>query len=76
MPQDHGYDINVGGFDKGSPPGGYFAPFNNPYLPDGAIGESLPARLASETAKFIQTQATQGDKPFFAMLSFYSVHAR
>ncbi len=33
MPQDHGYDINVGGFDKGSPPGGYFAPYNNPYLP-------------------------------------------
>lgn len=75
MPQDHGYDINLGGFDKGSPPGGYFAPFNNPYLPDDKAGEALPIRLANETAKFIQAQATQSDQPFFAMLSFYSVHA-
>ena len=75
MPQDHGYDINVAGYDKGSPPGGYFSPFNNPYLPDGPVGESLPLRLANETAKFIETQASQSDQPFFAMLSFYSVHA-
>ena len=25
-PKDHGFDINVGGWDKGSPMGGYFAP--------------------------------------------------
>ncbi|MFK8110938.1 MAG: sulfatase-like hydrolase/transferase, partial [Rubripirellula sp.] len=35
-------------------------------------GESLTLRLADETAKFIESNR---DKPFFAMLSFYSVHA-
>ena len=39
---------------------------------DGPPGESLPLRLANETAGFIKSHA---DKPFFAMLSFYSVHA-
>jgi arylsulfatase A-like enzyme len=40
-------------------------------LSDGPQGEHLPDRLASETAKFIETQK---DKPFFAYFSFYSVH--
>ncbi len=72
LPTDHGYDINIGGLDKGSPPGGFFSPFNNPKLADGAAGESLPMRLGKETSQFIRES---GDKPFFAMLSFYSVHA-
>ncbi|TWU34378.1 sulfatase [Novipirellula artificiosorum] len=70
-PTDHGYDINVGGHDRGSPPGGYFSPYKNPLMTDGPDGESLPLRLADETAKFIKTHREQ---PFFAMLSFYSVH--
>ncbi|MCD8533491.1 MAG: sulfatase-like hydrolase/transferase [Verrucomicrobia bacterium] len=41
---------------------------------DGPQGEELPIRLASETANFIKSQA-HGSRPFFAMLSFYSVHA-
>ena len=28
FPEDHGFDINVGGHHRGSPPGGYFAPYN------------------------------------------------
>jgi arylsulfatase A-like enzyme len=71
MPTDHGYDINKGGHHRGSPPGGYFSPYKNPVLSDGPDGESLPLRLANETAQFIQSNQ---DKPFFAMLSFYSVH--
>lgn len=72
LPTDHGYDINIGGLDKGSPPGGFFSPYNNPKLADGLAGESLPMRLGKETSTFIRES---GEKPFFAMLSFYSVHA-
>lgn len=72
-PTDHGFDYNLGGHDKGGPYGGdrYFSPYGNPNLPDGPKGEHLPDRLASETGKFIHQHK---DQPFFAMLSFYSVH--
>jgi len=71
FPEDHGFEINVGGHHRGSPPGGYFAPYNNPKMTDGPAGESLPLRLGRETAKFIDDHAKE---PFFAYLSFYSVH--
>ncbi len=72
-PTDHGFDFNLGGTERGGPYGGdrYFSPYGNPNLPDGPKGEHLPDRLASETGKFI---ADNKDRPFFAMLSFYSVH--
>jgi arylsulfatase A-like enzyme len=70
-PEDHGFDINVGGWDVGSPKGGFFAPWDNPNLPSGPDGESLTLRLANETASFIEQSA---DQPFFAFLSFYAVH--
>ncbi len=70
-PQEQGYEINRGGGHKGSPYGGsYFAPYQNPTLEDGPEGEHLPARLGEETARFIRL----ADGPFYAMLSFYSVH--
>src|SRR6056297_684186 len=71
FPEDHGFDINVGGHHRGSPPGGYFAPFKNPKMQDGADGQSLTMRLAEETSDFVRRQH---DRPFFAMLSFYTVH--
>tara|TARA_B100000809_G_scaffold193813_1_gene192884 strand:- start:36587 stop:38188 length:1602 start_codon:yes stop_codon:yes gene_type:complete len=71
FPEDHGFDINVGGWDKGSPAGGYFSPFKNPKLENKNNGENLSMRLAKETAAFL-TQNTE--KPFFAFLSFYAVH--
>lgn len=71
-PTDHGYDVNQGGHDRGSPPGGFFAPYRNPVLENGPAGESLPLRLARETSDYIKANK---DRPFFAMLSFYSVHA-
>jgi len=72
-PEDHGFDINKGGIDRGGPYGGkkYFSPYGNPRLEDGPDGEHLPDRLATETANFIKTNK---DKPFLAYLSFYSVH--
>jgi len=70
-PEDHGFDINVGGWDKGSPIGGYFSPWENPKLENQVDGENLSMRLASETASFISKHK---NSTFFAFLSFYAVH--
>ncbi len=71
-PEDHGFDINKGGWEKGSPVGGFYAPWENPRLESGPDGESLTLRLANETASFIKEYK---DTSFFAFLSFYAVHA-
>ena len=70
-PEDHGYDINKGGWEKGSPIGGYFSPWENPRLDNTTPGENLSMRLAQETANFIRENK---DSKFFATLSFYAVH--
>ena len=72
-PEDQGFDVNMGGLNRGGPYGGdkYFSPYDNPRLPDGPKGEHLPDRLGSEVCKFMEANR---DKPFLAYLSFYSVH--
>lgn len=72
-PENQGFDINMGGVDKGGPYGGkkYFSPYGNPRLPDGPDGEHLCDRLATETNKFMEANK---DRPFLAYFSFYSVH--
>jgi arylsulfatase A-like enzyme len=70
-PEDHGFEINKGGWRVGGPAGGYFSPYKNPKLDDGPPGESLPLRLGAETARFIDQHQ---DEPLLAYLSFYSVH--
>ena len=72
-PEDHGFDVNAGGWTRGGPYGGdqYFSPYGNPRLEDGPAGEHLPDRLAAETVRFIEEHR---DQPFLAYLSFYSVH--
>ncbi|WP_430931164.1 sulfatase [Saccharicrinis sp. 156] len=70
-PEDHGFDINKGGWDAGSPHGGYFSPYKNPNLENGPDGENLSMRLANETVDFIKNNQ---DTAFFAYLSFYAVH--
>ncbi|NNE77917.1 MAG: sulfatase [Pricia sp.] len=70
-PEDHGFDINKGGWEKGSPMGGYFSPWENPKLANNKDGENLTMRLANETADFIKQHK---DSTFFAFLSFYAVH--
>ena len=72
-PENQGFDINMGGVDKGGPYGGrkYFSPYGNPRLTDGPEGEHLPDRLATETARFIEANK---DRRFFAYYSFYDVH--
>ena len=70
-PEDHGYDINKGGWSSGSPIGGYYAPFTNPRLTHNHNGENLSMRLANETVEFLTRHK---DSSFFAFLSFYAVH--
>jgi len=70
-PDDHGYDINIGGWRMGGPMGGYFSPYKNPEMEDGPDGEQLSIRLANETAAFIREHK---DTAFMAFLSFYAVH--
>lgn len=75
LPTDHGFDVNQGGYEAGGPySGGYFSPFNNPYLEDRPEekGLSLSMKLARETARFMEAHQ---DSAFFALLSFYAVHA-
>jgi len=70
-PEDHGFEVNKGGWDVGSPIGGYFSPWENPNLDNKQKGENLSMRLAKETADFIEKNK---DSTFFAFLSFYAVH--
>lgn len=70
-PENHGFEVNVGGNHTGHPSGGYFSPYNNPQIPDGPEGEYLTDRLTDETIKYISQKK---EKPFFAFLSYYTVH--
>jgi arylsulfatase A-like enzyme len=72
FPEDHGFDFNQGGYERGGPRGGYFSPYNNPKLGDGEPGENLSLRLARETVDFIREHQ---DTSFLAYLSFYAVHS-
>ena len=71
-PEDNGYDINIGGFEKGSPMGGYYSPYKNPKLDDGPKGEYLTDRLTDESIKLIKSH--NKNQPFALFLSFYNVH--
>ena len=71
-PLSQGFEINKGGFRRGSPPGGYYSPYKNPRLEDGPEGEYLPDRLTDETIDFLKKR--DKDRPFLAYLAFYTVH--
>ncbi|MBH54574.1 MAG: arylsulfatase [Opitutaceae bacterium] len=71
-PQNQGFDINKGGHDKGSPPGGYYAPFNNPQLEVKEDDHYLTDRLTNECINFLETRSAE--KPFLLYLSYYTVH--
>ena len=70
-PEHQGFDINVGGHHRGSPPGGYFAPYKNPRLENGPEGEHLTKRLTDESLQILDEFAGE---PFLMYLAFYTVH--
>ncbi|MCK5766133.1 MAG: sulfatase [Bacteroidales bacterium] len=71
FPEDQGFDVNIGGHHRGSPPGGYYTPYKNPKLSDGPDGEYLTDRLTDESIRFMKENK---DRPFLLYLSFYTVH--
>lgn len=77
-PQYQGFQINKGGWSKGSPTGkindstgGFFVPYKNPMLTDGPAGEYLTDRLTDECIQFLENNS---GAPFFLMYSLYAVH--
>jgi arylsulfatase A-like enzyme len=71
-PTDQGFDINIGGCDKGSPPGGYYAPWTNPNLQAKHKDEYLTERLTEESIAFLEQRTPE--RPFLLYLSYYNVH--
>ncbi|MCH2136068.1 MAG: sulfatase [Phycisphaerales bacterium] len=69
-PTKHGFDVNIGGSNKGHPKS-HFSPYLNPTLPDGPEGECLTDRLVDEA---IAQLSEDRDEPVFLHLSFYDVH--
>jgi arylsulfatase A-like enzyme len=70
LPENHGFDLNLGATEQGTPPGGYFK-FSTPTL-QLRPGEYLTDRLTDEAEKFMEANRT---KPFFLYLPHYAVHA-
>lgn len=70
-PERRGFDVNVGGWSKGSP-SSYFSPYKNPRLKDGPDGEYLTGRLANETVALLRK--VDKKRPFLLYHSFYQVH--
>jgi arylsulfatase A len=70
LPKQQGFDVNVGGTQGGSPPGGYFN-FKTPTLAARDPDEYLTDRLTEEAERFIERNQ---DRPFFLYLAHHAVH--
>lgn len=70
-PKSYGFDFNFAGSHPGSPPKGYYPPFNNPDLKNAPPGEYLTDRLSDEAVKFIRREQ---DQPWFLYLPHFAVH--
>jgi len=74
LPEDHGFDINVGGCKLGSPSrGGYFSPWSIPSLQDADVPDNtyLTDFLTDRAGGLIRER---DGRPFFLNLWYYSVH--
>jgi arylsulfatase A len=69
-PEHQGFDMNIGGTETGSPPGGYFR-FKTPNLQARSDAEYLTDRLTDEAIAFVERNRT---RPFFLYLAHYAVH--
>ncbi|NLL84751.1 MAG: sulfatase [Lentisphaerae bacterium] len=75
MPEDHGFDINIGGCEVGSPGrGGYFSPWTIPNLPGSDLppGTHITDYLTDRALELIEQR--HPDKPFFLNFWHYDVH--
>jgi arylsulfatase A-like enzyme len=74
LPQDHGFEINIGGSHAGAPgKGGYFSPWSLPGLENEPVPEKtyLTDHLTDRAIALIRTRDA---RPFFLNLWHYSVH--
>ena len=70
-PEDHGFDLNVGGNAGGMAKSHFYPAWDgNPDI-KGRDGEYLTDHLTDEAIKFIRANK---DRPFFVYLSHYAVH--
>jgi arylsulfatase A len=77
-PENHGFDINIGG-QKAGQPGSYHFPYKSKQHPDtdvrgmedGKDGDYLTDALTTKAIDFIKQNA---DKPFFLNFWYYTVH--
>jgi len=70
-PDNHGFDVNVGGCHWGMVKHGYFSPWGCETLADGPEGEYLTDRLTEEAIRLVE--GSDG-RPFFLNLAYYAVH--
>ncbi len=70
LPDQQGFDVNLGGTHRGQPPS-YFSPYGLETLKDGPKGEYLTDREQAEASAFIRTNK---ERPFFIYLAHYTVH--
>lgn len=75
LPENQGFDVNIGGNNQGGPggKGSFFDPYSLPNLEDRKPGQYMPNRLAEEAIDFMKKQNAMG-KPFFICLWHYTVH--
>jgi len=76
LPEDQGFDINIAGNERGSPPSHYYPYKRGDYqlkelAATGQEGEYLIDRISREAVQFITDHQEQ---PFFLYLSHYAVH--
>ena len=73
-PENHGFEINIGGCYAGAPgKGGYFSPWSIPALQHAEVPEGtyLTDYLSDQAVKLVRES---GDRPFFLNLWHYCVH--
>jgi arylsulfatase A-like enzyme len=72
LPTDQGFDVNIGGHHKGSPPGGYYSPWSNPFLENPKEEQYLTERLTDDSIDLIEKR--DPEKPFLLYFCYYNVH--
>lgn len=70
-PENHGFEVNIGGCSWGHPRQGYFSPWGIETLTDAPTGAYLTDYLTDEAIRLIRNN--QG-RPFFLNLWHYAVH--
>jgi arylsulfatase A len=73
LPQDQGFDLNIGG-DSAGQPNSHLSPFNMPGLRDIPANVELTAQLTKMANRWIGEQAS-AKKPFFLYMPHFAVHA-